>query len=169
MQQAKAQTADLEYPIIEIISPTNNTIYNKKTLPLTINITLGALTKTSLIAYIPYQTSWNPQNTTLFIFDSDAISNHPSSLVDPQTQQITKLYQTINLTDIPEGNHNLTIYTKIWHYSSILKLESSFFEADYYADLTQEWFSDTIFFSTDTIIPTFTFSFPENNSKLLVC
>ena len=160
----KAQTTEIDYPIIEIISPTNNTTYNKNTTPLTINITLGESTNTSLIAYIPYQTSWNPQNTTLFIFDSDAISDHPSFLVDPQTQQINKLYQTLNLTDIPEGNHNLTIYTKIWHYSSILKLESIFFEADYYADLTQEWFSNTILFSIDTIIPTVTFPSLENKT-----
>ena len=166
LQQAKAQTAEIEYPIIEITSPTNSTTYNKNTISITINIVLGESTNTSLIAYIPYQTSWNTKNTTLFYFDGGFGRELMMQLAYPRTLEdpINTLQQTINLTDIPEGNHNLTIYTKIWHYSAMEKIKDVFEYCYYYADLTQEWFSDTIFFSTDTIIPKVTFYSLENKT-----
>ena len=168
LHQAKAQTAEIEYPIIDIISPTNNTLYNKNTLPLTINITLGESTNTSYIQYLRYQTSWNPTKTTIFYFDPGMIRELMMQLAYPRTLEtpINTLQQTINLTDIPEGNHNLTIYTEIWHYSAMEKVKETFEYFYKYTDLTTEGFSDTIFLSTDTIIPKVTFSSLENKTYI---
>ena len=166
LQQAKAQTAEIEYPIIEITSPKNNTINNKNSLPLTINITLGESTNTSLIAYMRYQTSWNTKNTTLFYFEGGFPRELMMQLAYPRKLEtpINTLQQTINLTDIPEGNHNLTIYTQIWHYSAMEKIKDVFEYYYRYTDLTKEWLSGTVFFYTDTTIPQVTFSSLENKT-----
>ena len=118
LQQAKAQTTEIEYPIIDIISPTNNTTNNKNTLALTINITLEESTNTSFIQYLRYQTSWNQKNTTLFYFEVGFLRELMSQLATKQTLEdpINTLQQSIILIDIPEGNHNITIYTHIYCY-----------------------------------------------------
>jgi len=169
LQQTKAQTTETKYPIIETTYPTNDTTYNKNTISLAFNINLGESTDTTLISYIAYQTSWNPKNTTIFYFDNARFSRpQMDQLISPRTLEnpINTLQQSIDMLDILEGNHSLTIYTNIWHYLEMEKIKDTFEYHYKYTALRQKWFSDTIFFSTDTTIPKVTFSSLENKTYI---
>ena len=88
-----------------------------------------------------------------------------SQLYSPRTfhSPINKLSKSLELTDIPEGNHSIKIYATIWHYSSI-EMRQSVFEdyLQYSSDLTMANRSVTVFFSVDTVPPKIVFSSPKN-------
>ncbi len=78
------------------------------------------------------------------------------------TEPTSKLVKSLELTDIPEGNHSIIIYTTVWHYSSIEKLEDTFENYLQYRDLTMANHSTTVYFAVDTIAPKITVFSPKN-------
>ena len=56
---------------------------------------------------IYYQADWLSSNTTIYKF---IVSIYNSSNHKPPNPTITHLSTTINLTDVPEGNHKITLY-----------------------------------------------------------
>ncbi len=149
---------------ISISSPENNELYNTRTVKLDFNITLGETTDHSLISNISYETDWQKENKTIFSFDGYFLRELMAQLVYPRTfvEPTSKLFRSLELTDIPEGNHSIIIYTTVWHYSSIEKLEGTFEYYLQYRDLTMANNSATVFFAVDTIAPKITVFSPKN-------
>ncbi len=149
---------------ISISSPENNKLYNTRTVKLDFNITVGEVTDHSLISNISYETDWQKENKTIFSFDGYFLRELMAQLVYPRTfvEPTSKLFRSLELTDIPEGNHSIIIYTTVWHYSSIEKLEGTFEYYLQYRDLTMANNSTTVFFAVDTIAPKITVSSPKN-------
>jgi len=149
---------------ISISSPENNELYNTRTAKLDFNITVGETTDHSLISNISYETDWQKENKTIFSFDGYFLRELMAQLVYPRTfvEPTSKLFRSLELTDIPEGNHSIIIYTTVWHYSSIEKLEGTFEYYLQYRDLTMANNSATVFFAVDTIAPKITVFSPKN-------
>ena len=149
---------------ISISSPENNELYNTRTVKLDFNITVGEVTDHSLISNISYETDWQKENKTIFSFDGYFLRELMAQLVYPRTfvEPTSKLFRSLELTDIPEGNHSIIIYTTVWHYSSIEKLEGTFEYYLQYRDLTMANNSATVFFAVDTIAPKITVFSPKN-------
>jgi len=84
--------------------------------------------------------------------------SYPRTFIEPTS----KLFRSLELTDVPEGNHSIIIYTTVWHYSSIEKLEDTFEYYLQYRDLTMANNSTTVFFAVDTIAPKITVFSPKN-------
>ena len=149
---------------ITVASPEYNKLYNTKTVKLNFNVALAETTDHSLISNICYEASWQKENVTLFSFDGYFLRELMSQLYSPRTfhSPINRLSKSLELTDIPEGNHSIKIYATIWHYSSIEKLESVFESYLQYHDLTMASRSVTVFFNVDTVPPKIVFSSPKN-------
>jgi len=150
---------------ITVTTPEYNKPYNTKTVKLDFTVTLGETTDHSLISNICYETDWQKENITLYSFDGYFLRELMSQLYSPRTfhSPINKLSKSLELTDIPEGNHSIKIYATIWHYSSI-EMRQSVFEdyLQYSSDLTMANRSVTVFFSVDTVPPKIVFSSPKN-------
>jgi hypothetical protein len=149
---------------ITVASPEYNKLYNTKTVKLNFNVALAETTDHSLISKICYEASWQKENVTLFSFDGYFLRELMSQLYSPRTfhSPINRLSKSLELTDIPEGNHSIKIYATIWHYSSIEKLESVFESYLQYHDLTMASRGVTVFFNVDTVSPKIVFSCPKN-------
>jgi hypothetical protein len=149
---------------IFVSSPENNKLYNTNILKLNFNVTVGETTSSSLISNVCYETDWQKENNTIFSFDGYFLRelmvqlSYPRTFTDP----ISKFSQIVKLTEIPEGNHSITIYTTMWHYSSIEKSQSVFEYYFDYHDLTMASRSATVFFAVDTVPPAITISSPKN-------
>jgi len=83
-------------PTIQILSPENNATYKEDTIILSFNVSLGnSSTATAMfIREIYYETDW--ENETTFVYKSSS----GKELENPFT---------LNLTDIPDGNHTIEI------------------------------------------------------------
>lgn len=94
-------------PKITLFSPLNNSAYTENTIPLNINVTLPESSTASLtiIYSIIYQADWleNP----IFLYTNTGLENSiQSQMPVPEHQYFQK---SLNLTDIPNGNHSITI------------------------------------------------------------
>jgi hypothetical protein len=150
---------------ISISSPENNELYNTRNVKLDFNITVGETTDHSLISNISYETDWQKENKTIFSFDGYFLRELMAQLSYPRTfftEPTSKLFRSLELTDIPEGNHSIIIYTTVWHYSSIEKIKDVFEYYFQYRDLTMANRSTTVFFAVDTIAPKITVFSPKN-------
>lgn len=140
--------SDLESSIIIFVSsPENNKLYNTNALKLNFNVTVGETTDSSLISNVCYETDWQTENSTIFSFDGYFLRELWVQLSGPRTliNPISELSTTVNFTGIPEGNHTITIYTTMWHYSSIERRSSVFEDFFDYNDLTKASISTTVF------------------------
>lgn len=83
-------------PTIQILSPKNNATYKEDTINLSFNVSLGySSTATAMfIREIYYETDW--ENETTYVNKSSS----GKELENPFT---------LNLTDIPDGNHTIEI------------------------------------------------------------
>ena len=94
-------TTSNDSSIVQIVNPINNGMYNASTLKLTVNIG----TKLSFIHSVYYKADWLDSNKTLFFhlmnFDGKAY-------LFP-----TQMTITTTLTNIPDGNHAISIYASI--------------------------------------------------------
>jgi hypothetical protein len=151
---------------ISVSSPEYNKLYNTKTIKLNFYVTVGENTSRSLISKIRYETDWQKENKTIFSYGGYFLRDLWVQLSSPRTfiDPISKSVQSLELTDIPEGNHSIKIYATVWHYSSIEKLESVFESYLQYRDLTMASRSATVFFATDTISPKIILSAPKNTT-----
>ena len=149
---------------ISLSSPEYNKLYNNKTVKLDFYVTVGENTSRSLISNICYETDWHKENKTIFSYGGYFLRDPWEQLCGPRTfiDPISKSSQSLELTDIPEGNHSIKIYATVWHYSSIEKLESVFESYLQYHGLTMASRSVTVFFAIDTISPKIIFSSPKN-------
>jgi hypothetical protein len=149
---------------ISVSSPEYNKLYNTKTVKLNFYVTVVENISHSLISNICYETDWQKENKTIFSYDGYFLREVWVQLSGPRTfiDPISKLSKSLELTDIPEGNHSIKIYATVWHYSSIEKLQSVFESYLQYRDLTMANRSATVFFAVDTVPPKIVFSSPKN-------
>jgi hypothetical protein len=149
---------------ISVSSPEDNKLYNTKAVKLDFYVTVGENTTHSLISKICYETDWRKENKTVFSYGGYFLRDLWVQLSSPRTfiDPVSKSVQSLELTDIPEGNHSIRIYATVWHYSSIEKLESVFESYLQYSDLTMASRSVTVFFAIDTVAPEVLFSSPKN-------
>lgn len=141
---------------ISVSSPENNSLYSTDTLKLNFSVTAGKNTTTSLISNVRYKTDWQEENSTVFSFDGYFLREVMSQLVSPR--QITvlptsRVSKTLNITGVPDGNHSITIYASVWHYSSMEKRMDVFEEYFDYDDLTMATIKKTVSFTIDTTPP----------------
>ena len=150
---------------IDFSSPEENKLYNTENIILNFNVSVGENTQHTLISSISYETDWQKENTTIYSFDGYFLRNEVAlQLLSPRkiTLPRSKISQSVELADIPEGNHSIKMYVTAWQYSSIEK-KLSVFEYYYnYTDLTMASRSATVFFAVDTISPEIVFSSPKN-------
>jgi hypothetical protein len=149
---------------ISVSSPEYNKLYNTKIIKLDFYVTVGENISHSLISNICYETDWQKENKTIFSYDGYFLREVWVQLSGPRTfiDPVSKLSKSLELTDIPEGNHSIKIYATVWHYSSIEKLQSVFESYLQYRDLTMANRSATVFFAVDTVPPKIVFSSPKN-------
>jgi len=126
-------------PTITITFPLNNTIINTSSISVILNASIARNVSNPFIEYLSkiYYTSDWQQNETC-IYEYSAITNDwPHS----------KFNHQLNLTQIPEGNHNLTFYAieTGTYYPSLF---------DYYKLTAND--SSTITFTVDTAPPNIT-------------
>ena len=113
-------------PQISISSPKNSTAYpvNNLVLDFAVSAPTGPNINYTEVAEISYKTDWQPKNITIY-------QNEPSS---------------VNLTGIPEGKHNITLYARYigyYAYGRYSTYQSRFFIAG----------SSTVSFTIDTVPP----------------
>jgi hypothetical protein len=75
---------------------------------------------------------------------------------------ISQLSFSLRLFDVPEGNHSISLYVTMWHYSKVEKLYSGIANYLQYTDLTMANSTVCLFFSVDTAPPKITFLSPDN-------
>ena len=142
--------------VISVSSPENNSLYSTDTLKLNFTVTAGKNTTTSLISNVGYKKDWQEENNTVFSFGGYFWREIMSQLASPR--QITvlptsRVSKNLDITGVPDGNHSITIYASVWHYSSMEKRMDAFEEYFYYNDLTMATIKKTVSFTIDTTPP----------------
>ncbi len=135
---------NLEPPTISIISPDNNTICNKNSVYITYNVSVGKrdakTTDPLFIHEISYRGDWQENATDIDLEALDYVLPRDFS---------------INITDVPEGKHEITIYAG----------ETGYYYPDlhvYYSFSINS--SSTVSFTVDTVPPTVSVLSPRNAS-----
>ena len=92
---------------VTIFSPVNGSVYTKNPILLSVNVTLPESPTASLtIIYSKvYQADWL-QDSVMLYGNTGLENSIESQLPEPEHQYFQK---TLNLTDIPNGKHNVTI------------------------------------------------------------
>lgn len=92
---------------ITIFSPSNGTVYQNGTLILNVNVTLpqSATASGTILRYVTYTPDWNNNETVLY-YNKGYVNTIESQFPDPQRHYFTG---QVELTNIPNGNHNITI------------------------------------------------------------
>ena len=105
-QGVKAPDNDTKPPIISMTSPENYTIYDTDNVQLTFNVSVGesANASSKWIFELYYRGDWQENKTYIDLeeFYGESPASKRSSLLPPEF--------SFNLTDIPEGNHSITVY-----------------------------------------------------------
>ncbi len=95
---------------ITITSPINNSFFNTSTILLSINVGLpefSSATDTYLLA-VYYKTDYQQNQTSIYDSSNTTVENRiDSSLPNPNNRLFS---YSNNLTAIPSGNHNITVY-----------------------------------------------------------
>ncbi len=95
-------------PTIQFYSENNSkSRANYLSIPSSISIGDSSTAQFRRLEEIYYQADWLSSNTTIYKF---IVSIYNSSNPKPPNPTITHLSTTINLTDVPEGNHKITLY-----------------------------------------------------------
>ena len=98
---------DTKPPALTIMSP-ENTVYNSNNISLSFNASVGE-SKTAVntrLMQIYYKTDWQ-QNET-YVYDNEG-RNFPY-----EPNAITEFSYNVNLTGVPEGEHNITVRAVEW-------------------------------------------------------
>jgi hypothetical protein len=69
------------------------------------------------------------------------------------TVPTSRVAKALNITGVSDGNHFITIYASIWHYSSMEKRMDVFEQYFDYDDLTMASIKKTVSFTVDTTPP----------------
>lgn len=92
--------ADAETPEILIISPNNNTLLAQNKVTLSLRATTTA--EDNWIAEVYYEADWQKSKNSVY--------NLPQGIDQTNYQNLkTEIYETFNLTGIPDGNHSIKI------------------------------------------------------------
>ncbi len=128
-------------PQITIFSPNNNSIYSQNNVTLSLNVTVGESSTAfnPFLSEIYYITDWQSNYTDLYRYIPDA-SIYPSPI-------IPTFNTSLELTNIPEGKHNLTICTR--EVGTYFRYQAQYM----FIDTFEIKKSTSIFFTVDTIVP----------------
>jgi len=98
--------ANTKPPAITIVYPENNTGYPANNLTINFNVKLLPSPTAShpKIYTVYYKTSWQNDSVTVYQWSYHVLDNPYDD--DPE---LTEFSHKLNLTSIPEGNHNITI------------------------------------------------------------
>jgi hypothetical protein len=123
---------------------------NSLSIPIYINVGDSSTAQSRRLEEIYYQADWLSSNTTIYKF---IVSIYNSSNYKPPNPTITYLSTTINLTDVPEGNHKITLYAnETGEYRSSKYSSSANYTFNYYYGFRIIGAS-TLNFTVDTIAP----------------
>ncbi|UCC58458.1 MAG: hypothetical protein JSW14_00585 [Candidatus Bathyarchaeum sp.] len=111
-------------PTVTITSPENYTLYDMNWVSLIFNVSVGESTTASYtwIHELWYKGDWQENKTYV---DLEVYYSDGETLATPRERNSTLLPEfSFNLTDIPQGEHNITVYanekgqyySQIWHY-----------------------------------------------------
>lgn len=112
----------------------NSTVSRNNSLSIPIYLSVGdsSTAQSRRLQEIYYRADWLSSNTTIYKY---TVSIYNSSNPKPATPTITELSTTINLTDVPEGNHKITIYAnETGYYKSLKYSPSANYTFNYYYD-----------------------------------
>ncbi len=93
---------------VSIFSPANNSVYSENTIPLYVNVTLPYAPRATLgvmLVEVVYETDWEQNEGTLY-YNMGFNNSIQSGISLPGHQYFLG---SINLTDIPEGNHSIKV------------------------------------------------------------
>jgi hypothetical protein len=95
-------------PVINMTSPQEGAVYNSSHVILDLNVTIGQAIDANYtrIMQVYYRTDWNTDQTYLYNNQNIDIP------IDPNA--ITSFHTNFNLTQLPEGQRNLTICAVEW-------------------------------------------------------
>jgi hypothetical protein len=98
--------ANTKPPAITIFYPENNTVYPSNNLTISFNVRLLPSPTAShpKIYTVYYKTSWQNDSVIIYQWSYHVLENPYDD--DPE---LTEFSHKLNLTSIPEGNHNITI------------------------------------------------------------
>jgi len=134
---------------------------NYLSIPCYISVGDSSTAQTRRFEEIYYQADWLSSNTTIYKF---IVSIYNSSNYKPPNPTITHLSTTINLTDVPEGTHKLTLYANETGEYIESKYSTSFpYTRNYYYDFSIIGAS-TLNFTVDTIAPDISSTSIENRT-----
>ena len=96
--------ASTKPPTIAIFSPTNNTVYNNTAIILNVNVSLPQSTTASgtILYSVSFACDWLKNSTLLY--SNDGYYDVESQFPHPQF-----FNGSIELSDIPDGNHTITV------------------------------------------------------------
>lgn len=92
-------------PIVSIVPIENITVYQVDNISFALNVSVGDSNSASsrFIWKIYYKSDWQVNNTYVYEFIPATLPNEPSPV-------IAEFSSLLNLTEIPEGKHNLAVY-----------------------------------------------------------
>ncbi len=141
---------------ISVSSPENNSLYSTDTLKLNFSVTAGKNTTNSLISNVCYKTDWQEENNTIYSWDGYFLRELMVQLAYPRQITIiptSRVAKALNIAGVSDGNHSITIYASIWHYSSMEGRMSVFEKYFDYDDLKMASIKKTVAFTVDTTPP----------------
>jgi hypothetical protein len=89
------------HPKITILSPENNSLQTSNAITIAFNVSIDFEKGWSYISYVTYMSSWQPEEITVYEWRTNESFNDPKFL--------SEFSYKLNLTEIPEGKHTLTI------------------------------------------------------------
>jgi hypothetical protein len=140
--------ADTNPPLISILFPENNSIHNANNVSVGLNVTIGESKTASFVRImdIYYEADWQKNNTNLY---------HNAGIYIPtDPHPVTEFSSVLNLTEISEGKHYLTVYAVEW--GAYIK--------EPYAHMFSINASSSVNFTIDAISPTVSVLSPVNRT-----
>jgi len=136
---------DAGKPVISVFSP-NSSILAKNKTALIFNVSVSKANKIQMLTDIYYETDWQQGNTSVYHLDMTNPSHYLYWIKDFSFNDI--------LTEIPDGNHNVTIIAAAWGaYSEGATMK--------YFDVST---SLSVSFNVDTVSPSISIATLENKT-----
>jgi hypothetical protein len=139
---------------VSIFSPANNSVYSENTIPLYANVTLPYAPRATLgvmLVEIVYKTDWEQNESTLY-YNMGFDNSIQTGISLPGHQYFLG---SINLTDIPEGTHNITVTSVAEGYYPAENMGYYHFTING---------SSSVFFTVDAVIPSVSVLSIENKT-----
>jgi hypothetical protein len=143
--------ANTKPPTITIFSPENNTLYNRDSVDLYLNVSVGnSTTAASCFLWdVYYETDWQSDST--YVYERIPETNQPL---------LAEFSEAVNMTGIPDGEHTITVFvTERGSYEESDPGSAGFVTLYYPFKITG---SSSVGFTIDTVAPEVTVFSPEN-------